>query len=106
MLEINFLWALGNAFIVKVIIFQSNTAKCWQTKLHNEEDQLEQTLYFARSLSDHTDAIVLSNLPVEEDDSDGIQITQVIPPNPGLELENEDLELSDNELFRVIRLQM
>ena len=53
-----FLAALGNAYKVNIKICQSNLKKCWITDLSNEKKGFARTLYFARSLSAHVDAIV------------------------------------------------
>ena len=45
-----FLSALGDAFKVNVIVFQSNDAKGWVVNLSNEENRFKEILYFARSL--------------------------------------------------------
>ena len=39
-------------------IYQSNLKKCWVTDLSDETKGSERTLYFARCLSAHVDAIV------------------------------------------------
>ena len=43
-----FLSALGDAFNVNVIVFQSAVAKCWVVNLSNKENPFKETLYFAR----------------------------------------------------------
>ena len=53
-----FLSSLGDAFKVNVIVFQSHDTKCWVVNLWNEENPFKETLYFARSLSLHTDAVI------------------------------------------------
>ena len=68
--------ALGNAFQINVILFQSNAKKCWTTDLTDEKNLFRITLYFARSSSLHLDPIV----PVQIDDSD-IEIVDIIPGN-------------------------
>ena len=40
------LMALGNAFNVNVIIYQSNVHRCWKTDLTNENKNYSATLYF------------------------------------------------------------
>ena len=52
-----FLAALGNAYNVNIKIYQSNLKKCWVTDLSDERKGYERTLYFARCLSAHVDAI-------------------------------------------------
>ena len=53
-----FLAALGNVYKVNIKIYQSNLKKCWVTDLSDERKGYERTLYFARCLSAHVDAIV------------------------------------------------
>ena len=53
-----FLAALSNAYKVNIKIYQSNLKKCWVTDLSDERKGYERTLYFARCLSAHVDAIV------------------------------------------------
>ena len=53
-----FLSALGDAFEVNVIVFQSDDAKCWVVNLSNKENPFKETLYFARSLSLHIDPVI------------------------------------------------
>ena len=53
-----FLSALGDAFKVNVIVFQSDDAKCWVVNLSNEEGPFKEALYFARSLSLHIDPVI------------------------------------------------
>ena len=53
-----FLAALVNAYKVNIKIYQSNLKKCWVTHLSDERKGYERTLYFARCLSAHVDAIV------------------------------------------------
>ena len=43
-----FLSALGDAFNVNVIVFQSAVAKCWVVNLSSKENPFKETLYFAR----------------------------------------------------------
>ena len=50
--------ALGNSYNVNIKIYQSNLKKCWVTDLSDERKGYERTLYFARCLSAHVDAIV------------------------------------------------
>ena len=53
-----FLVALGNAYKVNILVFQSNEQKCWIYDLNNNEHSFSCTLYFARRLSPHLDSIV------------------------------------------------
>ena len=53
-----FLSALGDAFKVNVIVFQSDDAKCWVVNLSNKENPFKETLYFARSLPLHIDPVI------------------------------------------------
>ena len=55
-----FLTALGSAFQVNVIIFQSDEKECWIVDQTSEETEFEDTLYFARTLSPHVDPVVPS----------------------------------------------
>ena len=52
-----FLAPLGNAYKVNIKIYQSNLKECWVTDLSDETKGYERTLYFARCLSAHVDAI-------------------------------------------------
>ena len=53
-----FLAALGNAYEVNIKIYQLNLKKCWVTDLSDETKGYERTLYFARCLPAHADAII------------------------------------------------
>ena len=53
-----FLAPLGNTYKVNIKIYQSNLKRCWVTDLSDETKGYERTLYLARCLSAHVDAIV------------------------------------------------
>ena len=53
-----FIKALGNAFEVNIIIFQSNAEQCWIINLSNESDEFSDTLHFARTESLHIDPVL------------------------------------------------
>ena len=44
-----FLHALGNAYKISIIIFQSNATRCWIVDQRDNTNQFEKTLYFART---------------------------------------------------------
>ena len=53
-----YLVALGNAYKVNIMIFQSNEQKCWICDLNSNEQSFSSTLHFARTLSPHVDPTV------------------------------------------------
>ena len=53
-----YLKALGDAYEVNIVLFQSNAETCWILDLSNYNNPHPDTLYFARSLSPHVDPIV------------------------------------------------
>ena len=53
-----FLTALGDDFKVNIIVFQSDDTMSWVVNLSNKENPFKETLYFARSLSLHTDPVI------------------------------------------------
>ena len=53
-----FLVTLGNVYKVNIKTYQSNLKKCWVADLSDETKGYERTLYFARCLSAHVDAII------------------------------------------------
>ena len=78
-----FLPALGRAYGVNVLIFQSDCEKCviLDDSVHTDNALHKKTLYFVRTLSLHVDPVVLlSSLPFvssDADDSD-VDIIEVI----------------------------
>lgn len=68
-----FLMALGNALKCKTVIFQASAESCWTVNMYNDQNDFQKTLYFARSISDHFDAVVKK----ATEDSD-IEIVKVV----------------------------
>ena len=52
-----YLKAMGDAYKVNIVVFQSNSEKCWIINLSNENLHSD-TLYFARTLSAHVDPVL------------------------------------------------
>lgn len=52
-----YIFALGNAYDVNVVFFQSTNTKCYIVDISNE-DPFPDTLYFARTLSPHVDPVI------------------------------------------------
>lgn len=69
-----FLMALGNALKYNTVIFQASAESCWTVNMYNDQNDFPKTLYFARSISDHFDAVVRID---DTEDSD-IEIVKVI----------------------------
>ena len=61
-----FLAALGNTFKMNIKVFQSDCHKCWITDLSDKQKRYNTTLYFARSLSPHVDAIIPKRLTASQ----------------------------------------
>ena len=61
-----FLAALGNTFKVNIKVFQSDCQKCCITDLSDKQKRYNTTLYFARSLSPHVDAIIPKRLTASQ----------------------------------------
>ena len=74
-----FLLALGNAFNVNVIVFQSNTERCWIVDSSKNSSDLP-SLYFGRTLSAHIEPIIKNKQMSDEDnlDKDDVVITKCI----------------------------
>ena len=73
------LLALGNAFKVNVIVFQSNTERCWIVDSSKNSSDLP-SLYFGRTLSAHIEPIIKNKQTSKEDnfDEDDVAITKYI----------------------------
>ena len=61
-----FLVALGNMFKVNIKVFQSDCHKSWITDLSDKQKSYNTTLYFARGLSLHGDAIIPKSLTASQ----------------------------------------
>ena len=73
-----FLIALGNALGCKTVILQSSPKECWTVDLNKDDDGFSITLYFARSTSDHFDAVVPINKKQMLDSDSDIEIVKVV----------------------------
>ena len=73
-----FLLALDNAFKVNLIVFQSNTERCWIVDSSKNTSELP-SLYFGRTLPAHIEPIIKNKQMSEEDNFDGddVVITKV-----------------------------
>ena len=75
-----FLPALGRAYRVNVLIFQSDCEKCviLDDSVHTDNALHKKTLYFVRTLSLHVDPIVpLSSLPFMSSDADDSDVDTI-----------------------------
>ncbi len=72
-----FLMALGNALKYKTVILQASAESCWTVNMYNDnKNDFPKTLYFARSTSDHFDAVV--KIDARDDYDSDIQIVKVV----------------------------
>ena len=90
-----FLAALGNAYKVNIIVFQSDEKRCW---ISDNTNSYSTTLHFARILSPHIDPVVKFAEPMEDDDE--VTITEIIPGRPltDAEIKQEPNENDDDDL--------
>ena len=86
-----FLAALGNAYKVNIIVFQSDE-KCWICDLSDNTNSYSTTLHFVRTLSLHIDPAVKFAEPMEDDDE--VTITEIIPGRP---LTDAEIKQEPNE---------
>ena len=93
-----FLAALGSAYKVNIIIFQSDEKRCWICDLSENTNSYSTTLYFSRTLSPHIDPVVKLAEPMEDDDE--VTITKIIQGRPltEAEIKQEPNENDDNGL--------
>ena len=86
--------ALGNAFKVNVIVFQSNTERWWIVDSSKNSSDLP-SLYFGRTLSAHTEPIIKNKQTSKEDnfDEDDVVITKYIGGS-GVEEKSSDDEIT------------
>ena len=89
-----FLLALGNAFKVNVIAFQSNTERCWIVDSSKDSSNLP-SLFFGRTLSAYIEPIIKNKQMSEEDkfDEDDVVITKCIGGS-GVEERSSDDEIT------------
>ena len=73
-----FLMALGNALGCKTVILQSSPKECWTVDLNKDGDGFSKTLYFARSTSDHFDAVVPIDSKQSLDSDSDIEMVKVV----------------------------
>ena len=67
--------ALGMAFKVNVIVFRSDSEKCWIADNNNSDNNFQDTLYFVRTESMHLDPVIPISVDLENsDDRIGAQI--------------------------------
>lgn len=89
-----FLIALGKAYYVNIVAYESNSKKCWIKDYTNKRRRSKFRLYFAKTLSEHIDPI----LPLSV--SGDIAITGFVPGvHP--ETEQED-NISDDDSVIII----
>ena len=83
--------AFGNAFKVKVIVFQSNTERCWIVDSSKNSSDLP-SLYFGITLLTHIKPIIKNKQMSKEDnfDEDNVAITKCIGDNGVEEKSNDD----------------
>ena len=88
------LLALGNAFKVNVIVFQSNTERCWIVDSSKNSSDLP-SLYFGRTLSAHIEPIIKNKQMSEEENfvEDDLVITKCIGGS-GVEEKRSDDEIT------------
>ena len=93
-----FLAALGNAYKVNIIVFQSDGKRCWICDLSDNTNSYSTTLHFTRILSPHMDPVVKFAEPLEDDDE--VTITDIIPERPltDAEIKQEPNENDDDDL--------
>ena len=75
-----FLIVFDKACDANIVVYKSNSEKCWITDYTNEELASKVTLYFAKTLSEHIDPIL--TVPSSNLDND-IEITAFVPFIPG-----------------------
>ena len=95
-----FLLALGNAFKVNVIVFQSNTERCWIAVSNKNSSDLP-SLYFGRQLPAHTE-LIIKNKQMSEEDNFGeydVIITKCIGGS-GVEEKSSDNEITLTNYIR------
>ena len=81
-----------------IVVYKSNSRKCWITDYVNEERASKVILYLAKTLSGHIDLI----LPVPSSNlDDNIEITAFVPGNgvfPGIDIHQEDDTTDDDSV--------
>ena len=74
-----FLYVLFNVFQIDVLVIKSNTEDCWFEDLTSINAESRKKLYFPKTLSEHTDPIVMKvNEENEDDSNDSITITRYL----------------------------
>ena len=100
----SFLIALGKTYDANIIVYKSNSEKCWIPDYTNEQRASKVTLYFAKILSEHIDPL----LPVPSRDlDDDTEITAFVPGNDvfaGIEIKQEDDITNDESVVIVEEL--
>ena len=66
--------ALGNAYKLGIIIFQSNSEQCWLVNQADNMNQFTETLYFVRTESLHVDPVI----PKDHDSDSDLEIVNVV----------------------------
>ena len=67
-----FLLALGNSYEVNIILLMSDHQRCWTVNLSNYEHK--DTMYFARSLSEHIDPVVRKEHTMIKPEKESLQL--------------------------------
>ena len=72
-----FLYVLFNVFQIDVLVIKSKTEDCWFEDLTSNNAESRKKLYFRKTLSEHTDPIVLKvNEENKDNSNDSIRITR------------------------------
>ena len=74
-----FLYVLFNVFQIDVLVIKSNTEDCWFEYVTSNNAESRKKLYFAKTLWEHIDPIVMKvNEENEDDSNDSITITRYL----------------------------
>ena len=94
-----FLHALGNSYNVNVIVIRSDRNSSWIEDITPNDGGRYKTLYFVKTLSEHTDPILpckpqtmgQSNAPTNTNDDSDLEITEFVQMN-GASANNENID--------------
>ena len=77
-----FLFAFGNFFVIKIVVFKSNEKECWTENLIKNYGCNRETIHFVKILSQHIDPVV--PIPTQDTSSDdSVEITNVLQETEG-----------------------
>ena len=77
-----FLFALGNSFVINIVIFKLNERECWAENVMKTDGCNRETVYFVKTLSQHIDpAVPIPTQDMSSDDS--VEITNVLQETEG-----------------------